>query len=159
MMSLPAWPSNVVFPEKPLASMVFALAPPVSNARLIPARIKLPPLVRTRVVLVRTKLVSPASTTLSLPPEPVSVALPLNPVTSKELSEAPPARLAWVTPYKTKLTPVARVRLVSVRTKSVSLVETTVSVPPPPLSVTGVVPANPVQPETSNRLFPAPPLS
>ena len=95
-----------------------------------------------------------AITRSAVPPPPVRLPVPVQPLRSKRLLPAPPLRSAPWMPFRAMLAWPETMSWVSVRVKSASAAAITRSaVPPPPVRV-----PVPVQPLRSKVLLPAPPV-
>src|SRR5207247_9446833 len=112
-------------------------------ATAIPTRLIDGPPVAPSELPLSVKLAFLARITVSLPPPPVRLPVPFQPVTVKLLAFEPPLRLATEIPARLKVGPPVAVKELSVSVKSASLLRTTESIPPPPVRL-----PPPVQPVT-----------
>jgi hypothetical protein len=147
------WPDTVraTPPVKPNANQSFS-APPVKLST--EEKVTLPALVLTTVpalLLVMFQVLTvPRISSSSVSPRPDTAAVPAQLSSVKVFAEAPPVRVAASMPFRARFIPSAAVRAVpdSV-TFVVFLLDTTVSVPPPPVRM-----PPPVQPLTVKVLLP-----
>ena len=107
----------------------------MSTACVIPSSTIVPPIDLVSRESLRVKSESSVEAIVSVPPPPMIVAAPVQPLTSKVLLPGPPVSTAWVIPESTNVPPVDTVIRELLSVKLASYVATTVSVPPPPVSV------------------------
>ena len=152
--SVPPLPSKAAVLLQPDTVNLLAENPPVSWAFSIDTKAKLLPSPRLSRPSDSVKSVSLLETTVSVPPLPSKVAVLLQPDTVNLLAEDPPVSWAFSIDTRVKLLPSPRLSRPSDSVKSVSLLDTTVAMPPPPSKVAVLL-----QPDTLNLLAEEPLVS
>ena len=153
--SVPRPAVSVAVPVQLVSVRVLSPSPAVSVAASKPASVRSPRPVRVSSVLLRPKSPLLLAIIVSVLKPPSRTAVPVQSVTVKTSNAAPPvSRAASMLVEVEGARPDSAAELASVSVNPLALLETTVSVPPPPSRI-----ASPNQPLTVNVLSPTPPVS